>query len=191
MTTHRPAIVVLVLCLLAGSGCGIPRDSEPRAVEVDVGRLGPTSSSSVPSGEAEVAVYFTVEAERLQRVTRKAESASDPALALRILLAGPSPEERQQKLTTSIPTGTELLDTTQEDDKLIVDLSRGIDGIQGDNLTTAFAQMVFTATAVKSEPPVLRVQFRVEGEDRTALSDDGSLPVVTKNNYSGANRPAP
>lgn len=174
--------------LLVTSGCGIPRDSEPRQVSVDTDLLGPTSSASVPSGNADVSVYFPVEGEKLMRVGRKAENDSDPEFPLRHLLIGPTTEEREDKLSTSIPSGTELLGTEREDDKLIINLNKGIDSIQGKNLITAFAQLVFTATSVKGEQ-VVRVQFRVEGEDRLALTDDGPLETVVANNFSGANRP--
>jgi spore germination protein GerM len=187
--TRRAAILGLVLAaLLVITGCGIPRDSEPRAVEVDTDLLGPTSSASVPSGDATVFVYFPIEGEELVRVERDAENASDPELPLRHLLIGPTAAEREDKLSTSIPSGTELLGTERDGDKLIINLTKGIDSIQGKNLITAYAQLVHTATSVQGEP-VMRVQFRVEGEDRLALTDDGSLETVVVNNFSGANRP--
>lgn len=194
-TRRSPTALVagrLVLCavsaLLVASGCGIPRDSEPRKVAVDGDRLGPTSSASVPTGEADVFVYFPFEGEKLMRVSRKAENDSDPEFPLRHLLIGPTPDERERKLSTSIPSGTELLGTERDGDKLIINLTKGIDGIQGKNQITAFAQMVFTATSVKGEQ-VVRVQFRVEGKDRLALTDDGSLETVTIKNFTGANTP--
>jgi len=192
MNRSRRRATVVVACaltaLLSIAGCGIPRDSEPREVAVNSDLLGPTSSASVPSGEADVFVYFPVEGEELSRVGRKAENDSDPEFPLRHLLIGPTPEEREQKLSTSIPSGTELLGTERDGDKLIINLNKGIDSIQGKNLITAFAQLVFTATSVKGEQ-VVRVQFRVEGEDRLALTDDGSLETVTVKNFSGSNTP--
>lgn len=186
--TRRSAILSLVLVsLLVVTACGIPRDSEPRAVAVDTEFLGPTSSASVPTGKADVYVYFPIEGEELVRVKRNAENDSDPELPLRHLLIGPRADEREDKLSTSIPSGTELLGTERDGDKLIINLTKGIDSIQGKNLITAYAQLVHTATSVQGEP-VMRVQFRVEGEDRLALTDDGSLETVVVNNFSGANR---
>jgi spore germination protein GerM len=183
------AVVFAALAaLLVASGCGIPRDGEPREVAVDTDLLGPTSSASVPTGNATVFVYFPIEGEELVRVERDAENESDPELPLRHLLIGPRPEEREDKLSTSIPSGTELINTERDGDKLIINLTKGIDSIQGKNLITAFAQLVFTATSVKGEQ-VTRVQFRVEGEDRLALTDEGSLEIVVANNFKGANRP--
>jgi spore germination protein GerM len=135
-----------------------------------------------------VFVYFPIEGEKLVRVQRDAENDSDPELPLRHLLIGPTPDEREDKLSTSIPSGTELLGTERDGDKLIINLTKGIDSIQGKNLITAYAQLVHTATSVQGEP-VSRVQFRVEGEDRLALTDDGSLETVVVNNFRGANKP--
>ena len=187
--SRRSSILSLaVATLLMVTGCGIPRDSEPRPVAVDTDLLGPTSSASVPSGDAKVFVYFPIEGEELVRVERDAENDSDPELPLRHLLIGPTPEEREEKLSTSIPSGTELLETERDGDKLIINLTKGIDSIQGRNLITAYAQLVHTATSVKGVQ-VMRVQFRVEGEDRLALTDDGLLETVVRSNFSGANRP--
>jgi spore germination protein GerM len=187
----RPFLLAAVLAILATTvGCGIPRDSEPREVTVDVDLLGPTSStSSLPTGPAEVFVYFPIEKVRLERVARSAETDSNPEVALRILMAGPSLDEREDKLSTFIPNGTEVLATERDGDTLIVNLNEGIDNIQGANLTTAYAQMVFTATSVKGEPQVSKVQFRVNGEKRQAFSDDGQKSTVTTNDYEEPNIP--
>jgi spore germination protein GerM len=186
------AMVVLTLVVAVVAGCGIPRDSEPREVTVDVDALGPTSStsaSSVPTGSAKIAVFFPIEGELLKQVTRTGESDTDPELALKVLMAGPKPEEREEfRISTFIPNGTEVLDTDRDGDTLIVNLNEGIDAIVGPNLTTAYAQMVWTATSVQGQP-VTRVRFRVNGEDREAPTDVGQKDVVTNRDYDKPNRP--
>lgn len=188
------ALVVAGTALGLLAGCGIPSEEAPEAIDGETvpGLQGPITAPPTtvdPATSVKIALYFSdTEGETLVEVPRQIENNTDPAGALLQLLAGPTEDERR-RLATSIPADTQLLGATVDDDSNVVtvNLSRGIENIQGASLTNAFAQIVWTVTGLSGG--VERVRFQVEGEDRPALSDAGNLDVVGRSDYEGANRP--
>ena len=100
--------------------------------------------------------------------------------ALTLLLAGP-PRSAGKGLTTSIPPGTTLREaTSMTGSTLRIDLSGDIKSLGGSAAKAAYAQLVFTALDL---PGVKSVRFAIEGDDIDAITDDGSLTVITAKNY--------
>ena len=93
--------------------------------------------------------------------------------ALRALLAGPSPAERRQGMTSEIPAGTVLRSVRVDGTTLTVDLSS--DFARGGGSTSMLArlsQVVYTATQFAQIP---QVQLLLDGQRVQALGGEGLL----------------
>lgn len=192
-TLVRMAAAVVVLATVA-TGCGVSANDEPHEIasadlpaDLAASTTTPTISGQSPT-TAPVTIYFLVLQDgvtRLRGVTREVEDASRPRDRLAALLTPPSAEEQAAGLLTSIPADTILLDSelVEADDELVVDLSRSLFDVQGEELRNAFAQLVWTATELDG---VRRVRFLVDGEtfrapDAAGIEQPGA---VTRLDYS-------
>lgn len=172
----------VVFVLLAGLvACGVPGDSDPRAIEaenVPFGLLAPTAEATTttqPSAftaTARVTVYLADADGKLQAVGRQVTAPLSVAKAIESLLGGPT-EEEADRLSTAITSETELLGVQGPDDGLVIlDLSRQLLDITGRQQILALAQVVWTATAL---PSVDRVLFEFDGEQAEVQNGNGTL----------------
>lgn len=176
----RRAVVVAVAILVAAA-CGVPSDSEPRAIEtknVPFGLLSPTAEAttttqpSASTATARVTVYLADADGKLRPVRRQVTAPATVGRAITALLGGPTEEEADQ-LSTAITSDTELLDIQGPEDGLVVlDLSRDVLSITGRQQILALAQVVWTATAL---PSVDRVLFEFDGEPAEVPNGNGTL----------------
>ena len=186
----RPVVGVLAVVLLAG--CGLSAERKPSVIaskDLPAELLDPNASTSTTLGRspttASVVVYFLVQqdtATHLVGVLREVKDASRPRDRLVALLVPPTPEEQAKGLLTSIPAATVLLDTKLTDGELVINLSRSLFDIQGQELRNAFAQLVWTATEI---PGVARVRFLVAGAEYRVPDENGieQPGAVTRTNY--------
>jgi spore germination protein GerM len=138
-----------------------------------------TTTPSSPNGDLRASLYF-FRGQNLERVLVPAgDSPVTVNQALTQLLAGP-PRSAGTGITTSIPPGTTLRDTSMTGSTLRIDLSGGIKSLGGSAAKAAYAQLVFT---VLDLPGVKSVRFAIEGDNIDAITDDGSLTVITAKNY--------
>jgi spore germination protein GerM len=181
---HRRLVGVFgVLVAIAGLvACGLPDDDRPRAIGDDAPRdLTPsTSAPEAEIGADEVDVYFIdTETQRLRAVERQVQEAT-PDTVIGQLLRGPG-ERSAGEVTSSIPVGTELIGTKLEGDVLLVDLGPAKGGIVGVDATVqlqAFAQLVWTATALEN---VSSVRFTLEGNPLPVTTDSGAVDFRSVN----------
>jgi spore germination protein GerM len=166
----------------SAAGCGLSANDQPRVIAADdlpPDLAEPTTSSTSLGTQSPtttpVTIYYLVQQDgvtRLHGVTRDVEDASRPRDRLAALLAPPTPDEQAAGILTSIPADTILVNSqlVEADDELIVDLSRSLFDVQGQELRNAFAQLVWTATELEG---VRRVRFLVDGEEFRAPDEDG------------------
>jgi spore germination protein GerM len=180
---HRLGRALLALALLLGvTACGLSPNERPREIataDLPADLATPSTSTSVPTTvsptSAAVTIYYLVQdngVTRLRGVTREVADATRPRDRLVALLAPPTPEEQAAGVLTSIPADTILLDSeiVEADQELVVDLSRSLFDVQGQELRNAFAQLVWTATELEG---VRRVRFLVDGQEFRAPDEDG------------------
>jgi len=189
--TRRPVTVIVAVLGLLGvllGACGIPSDSSPRAIGDDEildrleGGQG-TETGTDPEGEGRAVVVWFVSDEQLRQTQRSVPSNEGVAGSIRALLEGPSPQEREAGISTSIPVGTELISAEQEGDRLTLDFTDELQTVEGSELQYAVAQIVYTATDFNGD--IQRVRFMVEGEVvPVPLDDGGTANVVTRTDYS-------
>jgi hypothetical protein len=177
---RRRLIAIALLTAVTGLACSLPHDNQPRALATDDVPFSLLASSTTapppePQGAVDRTLFFVKEG-RLTRVTEALSSgtANDVIGALLLGPASDSPEG----VSTAIPLETRLITTAPTTDNvLIIDLSRDILAVEATEQKIAFAQLVYTAYALRE---IAGVRFRVEGEDLQVTTDSGSSngPVV-------------
>lgn len=193
--TKRVLLAVVAVTLLI-AGCGLEADGEPNAIASEdlpadlLDPNPPTSSTSLPDSTARTAITIFLVARagddtKLVPTIREVADGSRARDRIDALLQAPTPEEQTLGLVSSIPTDTVLLDTSlvPEESELVVNLSRAIFDIQGEELAKAFAQLVWTVTEL---PTVRQVRFRVDGRAYRAPNAEGIEQdgAVTRGDYN-------
>jgi spore germination protein GerM len=149
-------------------------------VPIDLGEqppgLVPTSTSTtlpVPDSKT-IDVYFFDPEPDIERLVDRPRPVPQPGSVRSVvdaLLAGTTEaEQERQGLRSEIPEGTLLLGEQTVDDVLVLDFSPEFFELEGDAQSRAFAQIVYS---VDDLLPGARIEFRVEGEPRGALTDAG------------------
>jgi spore germination protein GerM len=171
----RRRAVLVVLAAMALAGCGVPTDDTPRALpaeRVPFGLLEPDPTGAptgVPGAATRRSVYL-VQENRLVELTKEVPAPGTAVDTLRELLMGPDAEDIEQGLITRIPSGTVVLDVTAPVEGVATINLSGDLSAAGEGLRLAFAQMVYTATAV---PGIDRVLFAIDGTPRDVPDDQG------------------
>jgi spore germination protein GerM len=182
----RAVVVVALALMLTGLGaCGIPTDDNPRLL-AEQPKSDEPEPVDVASGDVAVLYFSSPGSETLVAVERGLEAEPNIQGALEQLLLGPIPEGEEEGLISSIPVDTTLVDHGISPDGLLtIDLSDQWAGLQAPGDTTAYAQVVLTATEFDE---VRSVRFMVNGElvpDVPTGSPSGAAgSVVTRANYS-------
>ena len=140
--------------LLVATGCSVPEDGRPRAV--DYSRLpaelaAPTASPEpTPLITQEVLIYLIDENNLLSPVARDVASPARPTAVLEALFSAPNEEESDQALSTALPADVEVVsvDVDLSNDLVVVALESEVfeERLEGENRQLAVAQLVFTAT---------------------------------------------
>ena len=162
----RALVVVLALLL---TGCGVPTDDEPRALDP---RQAPfrifADPSPAPEGDGRVALYF-VRNDQVVLQPRAVERSTGIRELLDLLLDGPTPEQVAAGTRTALPTTLTVEDVTVDPNDIAV-VTFG--GDAADVPALGFAQIVATLTA----PGRARaVRFRSDGTDLQVPRGDGLL----------------
>jgi hypothetical protein len=177
---RRRLLAAALVTAVAGLACSLPHDTEPRALAADDVPFSLLASSTTapppePQGTVDRTLFFVKEG-KLTRVTEALPSGT-ANYVIAALLLGPA-QDSPEGIGTAIPLETKLITTVPTTDNvLIIDLSRDILAVEATEQKIAFAQLVYTAYALRE---IAGVRFRVEGEDLQVTTDSGSSngPVV-------------
>ncbi|MFI7609327.1 GerMN domain-containing protein [Micromonospora sp. NPDC049366] len=175
----RARLWVVGLAILL-SGCGVPTDDVPRAVEVPPGPF-PTPVTAGPTatgGRVDQTLCY-VRDDRIDRVVRRTDTLPGVEEHLRQLLAGPRAQERDRGVSSALPgtiavAGARLDGTVAE-----VDVRPAGEETGRSDEVLAFGQLVCTLT---SRGDVTGVSFRRAGQPLDVPRADGSLtqgPLTT------------
>ncbi len=171
----------LLAFVLVLSACGIPLDSEPRQVPLEL---------PVPGGfeeaigvELESVRIFLVRDDQLVGVTRNVRAPARLVDVIEALVAGPTDAEERSGLRTSIPAGTTMSDVRQQGPIAVIDLSADFAAVGGAQEILAVAQFVLTTTQVEG---IESVSFELQGVRTDVPITDGALSVepVTAADYA-------
>lgn len=187
--TAGGAVLVAALAALAAlalAACGIPTDETPRVLAADTSTTvgAPITAPAGSTNSTDIYLSTGEVSEPLVAKRRGLDGEPNPERALEALLAGPTTQDLDEGLATSIPTGTDLLGWDLDDGTLTIDLNEVFYTGEGDAAVSAFAQVVLTATALPSFP-IDRVRFRREGDAIQAFTAGGAgtKDVVTRADY--------
>lgn len=168
--------VALVLSAVLCAACGVGPEDAARplpAEDVPPGVLSTGARSPQPPGERQQRLVFVRDAQ-LVPVRRPALQVT-PHTVLADLLTGPLPMEREQGLTTALPSGVEPFAVTVQDAVASVDLGDRLVESGRDDPVTALAQVVLSLTAL---PEVDAVRFVQDGVPVEVPRGDGELVDV-------------
>ena len=163
-------LAALVAAALVLTGCGVPQDDEPRALDPAAAPFRAQERPVAESdGEGRVAMYFVRDG-RLVLTTRRVQSATSLQGLLELLVAGPTAEEQATGRISALPPGLTVEDVTLRNGTAVVDLG-GPEEVIARAPALAYAQIVWTLT----QGQVRGVRFRYEGIDRAVPAGNGSL----------------
>jgi spore germination protein GerM len=170
---RRRRLAALLLLTVAAAGCGLGTDDAPRDIAADERAATPITDPDAgeATGTARIYLVTSDDTEARRQLRSVARDVPDSARNVLVaLLAGPNQDEVSQRLRSAIPGETQLLSTTAVGGILTVDLDESIQQLSGDGLTTAIAQIVFTASELDG---VRAVRIRVAGETTAWPRADG------------------
>ncbi len=176
-TVRRTLGAALVAASVALGGCGLGFDDQPRALQEEAST---TTVADSPSGGRLTTVLYFVREGALVPLEQELPDRS-PATLLSALAQPPEPGA-VDGLGTSIPAGTELVDTERDGELLRVDLTSEFDNVVGLSRQQAIGQMVLTVT---QQSAVERLEFLVDGETITVASPlRGDTTVVDECDFA-------
>jgi len=187
VTVRRAAALLALLTTVIGAlgACGVPLDGEPREItDRDVRQLvAPTTTTTQPAPDGgvsrSVAYYFLRDGD-LVEVDAMVEADPTIAKAVDLLLEGPSEDQGNRGLTTSLPPGTELLAARQRGGTATLNLSSDMGNISSTSEKEAYAQLAYT---VLGTGDVNRVHFQIDGKRVAPPTDEGNVETVTADSY--------
>jgi spore germination protein GerM len=179
---HAAVLGAAALGTAVLGACGIPADSEPRAITEE--QIPDTTTTTPDVGEEGqtrlVELYFTrFDGSRdvLTTVEHEVPTGGEsgrptPATVLEALLSGvPTDDAADPTIVTKIPDDTSLASQPElNGGTLTVDLDDGIRGVQGNGARLAFGQMVCTVNLLDG---VEGVVFEIEGDPVFPPMGDG------------------
>lgn len=184
MSRRRRAAALALIGVLAqfGAACGVSTNDEPQPIprqnvpsDLIESDANPDDALDDGAGGQIVPVWYLLddgESIRLHPVERRVPAPAQASLRIDALLdpeRAPTDEERQQGISTAIPSDARLMALpTQDGSVLEVSLSNDFYELRGNNFIRAVAQLVFTAT---EDPDVDSVRFVDEDGNQIAVQD--------------------
>lgn len=187
------SLLMVALLAFAAGGCGIGDDvgdgGEVSTTATTDGASGTTTTtasantttskpsettSTTAGGETTtIRVYFTKN-EKIAAATRVIPKTQQVgAAAMKALLEGPTAEEQQAGMGSTIPEGTTFLGLTIENEIATVDLSKEYESGGGSmSMFMRLAEVVFTLTQF---PSVQGVNFKLDGRPIEVLGGEGII----------------
>lgn len=174
----------------AAASCGIPTDDQPRAISPSstAGSQPNTPSTMDPNSANGVEeTVFLIEGsatassdgERLAARTVHVANTTDEAQLAKSTLEELIAQSSEDGLTNAVPSGLKILSATLNEDgtELTVDLSDDFNDVQQLLQRQAFAQIVFSATAV-TPANINRVVFHIDGVPIAAATGNDTTPAA-------------
>ena len=175
---NRNGLVVGVVFLVVGTGCGVRSDPAPRALsarDVPYGLLEeapPTTlATRVPSVPTEGVNVYLVNGDRMVPAIRQVNAPASVAKALTALLFGPVEDEAAAGIRSAISPTAGIQARSVDPATYVVDLSAEFAQGSVSEQILGLAQVVWTATDV---PGITGVRFTLNGAPIQVPTPTGS-----------------
>jgi spore germination protein GerM len=194
-------LAVLVVVAFGAAACGIPSDDEPRAIPEQAvpeqarqpRGTGSTSTTVRPSATQDQTLYLvggTDQQQKLVPVSVPVVVPGDPTALPRVTiekLINTRPEDvgLAGQVTNQLPSDVQVLDATVQPDG-VLNLNLSSLGVENARLRLAMAQIVFTATDLKTSG-IQSVRVSIDGQAASVPTQSGSADPgtpITKNDYA-------
>jgi spore germination protein GerM len=170
----RLLAALLAVTAVAG-GCGIGTQSRAQRVSDDSVPFGLLTAKAGVADPATtgrpVTVYLLGAGDHLTPVERRVAPAAKLGSVVRVLAAGPTKDELNLGLSSSLPP-RQVDSTTTSRGIALVDLTASFADLPSRDQNVAIAQLVFTLTA---QPGIGRVSFTLDRQPVEVPRGDGAL----------------
>jgi spore germination protein GerM len=189
----RRVLIVVAAVLIGAAACGIPSDDEPRSIpegalpeQAREPRGTGTTSTTSRTGSTQQQTLYLVTADeaqdRLVAFTGEVPAPTDPSQLPRLTLEAliqtrPENVGLAGVATNQLPSDVRVIDAIVQPDG-VLNLNLSSLGIESSRLRLAMAQIVFTATDLKSSG-ITSVRVSIDGEP-------AAVPTQSGNAESGA-----
>ena len=195
----RRVVIVVAAVLIGAAACGIPSDDEPRSIPEgalpeqvrEPGGTGATSTTSRTGATSEQTLYL-VSAEAEERLVPfpgqvlSADPSQLPRLTLEALIqTRPENVGLAGVATNQLPSDVQVIDANVQPDG-VLNLNLSSLGIESSRLRLAMAQIVFTATDLRSSG-INSVRVSIDGELAAVPTQSGNADPgtpVSKSDYA-------
>lgn len=166
-------VLAAALGALLLTGCGVPTDAEPRALDPAQAPGGVLDTAApAEEGDGRIALYFVRgDPERVVLQQRAVEQSPGMKELLELLLEGPTQEQVAAGTRSAIPASLEV-ESVEVGPSGVAVVTLGGDDTQVGTSPLGFAQIVATLTAPGRAEAV---RFRFDGADLRVPRGDGSL----------------
>jgi spore germination protein GerM len=172
MITVR-GIAALTVSTLVLTACGVPPEDEPHPVPLPRRPLNTASAPPATEPAGEVAqVLCLVRDDRLAQTVRRVDPALDPQRQLDQLVAGPTPTEQTQGLSTALAVTGLTVNLPAGSTTATVEISEANSGAARNDAVLAYGQIVCTLT---SRADTAAVSFVRDGRPLQVPRGDGTL----------------
>lgn len=174
----------LIVMVLVVSGCGIPQDSSPASIQSTFPESATPQTEMQVSEESRTFTIYLLDADsRLIPVTREL-SGSELKITdlINELIANPTEAESEMALSTAVPVGLSLDGVTVDGERAAINFEPGgLEIIEGEQLTEALAQIVWSVT---ESGDVVSLTISIADEIKTwPTPDEGDQNSLTRGQF--------
>ena len=180
----KTSLLIIIAATLLFVGCGIPEDSSPESIQTTFPENMNPQPDTPEGEESRTFLIYLLDAEsRLTPVQRDL-----PVTELQItdlineLIANPTEAETNMSLSTAVPVSLSLAGVILEEEIATINFQPGgLEIVEGDQLTEALAQIVWTVTETGD---VSFIIISIDQEFKTwPTPDGGDQNILTRNQF--------
>ena len=180
----KTSLLIIIAATLLFVGCGIPEDSSPESIQTTFPENMNPQPDTPEGEESRTFLIYLLDAEsRLTPVQRDL-----PVTELQItdlineLIANPTEAETNMSLSTAVPVSLSLAGVILEEEIATINFQPGgLEIVEGDQLTEALAQIVWTVTETGD---VNFIIISIDQEFKTwPTPDGGDQNILTRNQF--------
>ncbi|MDE3206224.1 MAG: GerMN domain-containing protein [Acidobacteriota bacterium] len=169
---RRAVAVAFSSALWMLSGCAIPNDRSPVALNQTVASTSTSTTLGRPGSDSSRLTIYLIGPDGLLVARLRPDPSTTVATAVQDLLAGPTDTETADGLTSALPSGTRLEHARVTGSTAVLDFNESLASSSGKEQLLAFAQIVLTAVAVKG---ITHIEISVAGQTVNAPEPNGTL----------------